>query len=291
MDNMTAKVSCFARAYHYKNNSIRIFTDDIAEKLLGEDYHQIAKSMSDGIDFFCPGFEGTREEGLRLILDRQLSPSVLGRSVFCESKLAYAITNGYKQYLVFAAGYNTYALRNKDSAIKVYELDYPELLKDKAERIKKANLKASAVNVPCDLADLEWKNELLTVGYDKDKKAFGSLLGISYYLKKVEFEQLVMSISEIMSEGSAICFDYPSVDESAETRKTQMLTSEAGEQMKAVYSYKEIGMVLDKHGFKIEEHLDENDMTYRYFREYNQANPMHQMNAPVGVGYVYAVKR
>ena len=74
-------------------------------------------------------------------------------------------------------------------------------------------------------------------------------------------------------------------------RKTQMLASEAGEQMKAVYSYKEIGMVLDKHGFKIEEHLDENDMTYRYFREYNQANPMHQMNAPVGVGYVYAVKR
>ena len=124
MDNMTAKVSCFARAYHYNNNSIRIFTDDIAEKLLGEDYHQIAKSMSDGIDFFCPGFEGTREEGLRFILDRQLSPSV-----------------------------------------------------------------------------------------------------------------------------------------------------------------------LDKHGFKIEEHLDENDMTYRYFREYNQANPMHQMNAPVGVGYVYAVKR
>ena len=288
---MTAKVSCFARAYHYNNNSIRIFTDDIAEKLLGEDYHQIAKSMSDGIDFFCPGFEGTREEGLRLILDRQLSPSVLGRSVFCESKLAYAITNGYKQYLVFAAGYDTYALRNKDSAIKVYELDYPELLKDKAERIKKANLKASAVNVPCDLADLEWKNELLTVGYDKDKKAFGSLLGISYYLKKVDFEQLVMRISEIMSEGSAICFDYPSVDESAETRKTQMLASEAGEQMKAVYSYKEIGMVLDKHGFKIEEHLDENDMTYRYFREYNQANPMHQMNAPVGVGYVYAVKR
>lgn len=291
MDNMTAKVSCFARAYHYKNNSIRIFKDDIAEKLLGEDYNQIAKSMSDGIDFFCPGFEGTREEGLRLILDRQLSPSVLGRSVFCESKLAYAIANGCKQYLVFAAGYDTYALRNKDSAIKVYELDYPELLKDKAERIKKANLKASAVNVPCDLADLEWKNELLTVGYDKDKKAFGSLLGISYYLKKVDFEQLVMSISEIMSEDSVICFDYPSVDESAETRKTQMLASEAGEQMKAVYSYKEIGMILDKHGFKIEEHLDENDMTYRYFREYNQANPMHQMNALVGVGYVNAVKR
>lgn len=35
-------------------NSIRIFTDDIAEKLLGEDYNQIAKSMSDGIDCLLP---------------------------------------------------------------------------------------------------------------------------------------------------------------------------------------------------------------------------------------------
>jgi len=58
MDNMTAKVSCFARAYHYNNKSIRIFTDVIAEKLLGEDYNQIAKSMSDGIDFFVLDLKG-----------------------------------------------------------------------------------------------------------------------------------------------------------------------------------------------------------------------------------------
>jgi len=33
-----------------------------------------------------------------------------------------------------------------------------------------------------------WKNKLLFHGYDKEQKAFGSLLGISYYLKKVDFE-------------------------------------------------------------------------------------------------------
>ena len=52
MDNMTAMVSCFARAYHYKNNSIHIFTDDLAEKLLGEDYHQIAKQYRHGLAVF-----------------------------------------------------------------------------------------------------------------------------------------------------------------------------------------------------------------------------------------------
>lgn len=291
MDNMTAKVSCFARAYHYKNNSIHIFSDNIAEELLGDDYNQIEKNMADGLDFFCPGFKGTKEEGLRVIVDKQLSPSVLGRSSFCEDKLKACVTNGCRQYIVFAAGYDTFSLRNRDKSLIVFELDYPQIIEDKMERINKARLTSAMIGVPCNLADETWKNKLLSHGYDKEQKAFGSLLGISYYLKKVDFEQLVMSISEIMSEGSAICFDYPSVDESTETRKTQMLASEAGEQMKAVYSYKEIGMVLDKHGFKIEEHLDENDMIYRYFREYNQANPMHQMNAPAGVGYVYAVKR
>lgn len=34
MDNMTAKVSCFARAYHYNNNQVHIFKDSFAELLL-----------------------------------------------------------------------------------------------------------------------------------------------------------------------------------------------------------------------------------------------------------------
>ena len=87
MDNMTAKVSIFARAYHYRNNRIHIFADDYAEKILGADYDRIAENMAQGINYFMPGFEGTKEEGLRLIVDKQLSPSVLGRSAFCEEML------------------------------------------------------------------------------------------------------------------------------------------------------------------------------------------------------------
>ena len=34
MDNMTAKVSCFARAYHHKNNSVHVFDDGAAEAIL-----------------------------------------------------------------------------------------------------------------------------------------------------------------------------------------------------------------------------------------------------------------
>lgn len=87
MDHMTAKVSCFARAYHYENHKTHIFQDNMARKLLGNDYEQIAKNMADGIKFFFPDFNGTKEQGLKMIVDKQLSPSVLARSAYCERKL------------------------------------------------------------------------------------------------------------------------------------------------------------------------------------------------------------
>ena len=55
MDNTTAKVSCFARAYHFENNKTHIFADSMAARLLGDDYDHIAESMMQGINFFPSG--------------------------------------------------------------------------------------------------------------------------------------------------------------------------------------------------------------------------------------------
>ena len=142
MDHMTAKVSCFARAYHHKNNQVCIFDDPMAEKLLGNEYEQIAEHMAAGAKFFLPDFKGTKEEGLRLIVDRQLSPSVLGRSAFCEEKLSEAVKQGCSQYLLFASGYDTFALRNSESSLSIYELDFPELLADKRMRTDRGHMKS-----------------------------------------------------------------------------------------------------------------------------------------------------
>ena len=50
------------------------------------------------------------------------------------------------------------------------------------------------------------------------EKSYGSLLGISYYLEKDEWKKLIRLVAGIMVAGSTICFDYPSTDESKETR-------------------------------------------------------------------------
>lgn len=291
MENITAKVSCFARAYHYKNSTSPIFADTVAEALLGQDYDRIAESMTQGVGFFLPGFNGSPEEGLRLIVDRQLSPSVLGRSAYCERMLKNEIRLGCRQYVIFASGYDTFAIRNSNAALSVYEIDLPEVLADKQRRIEKAGLESRVVYVPCDLSETSWKDQLTDSGFRRDQKSFGSLLGISYYLGKDEFRSLLEMLGVIMSEGSAICFDYQSREESPETATNQALAQGAGEQMKAQYDAQEMEALLEECGFLVYEHLDHTEMTNQYFSDYNQRNPEHSMKAPMGVCYVLAVRK
>ena len=294
MENMTAKVSCFARAYHYKNNDCWVFQDEMAEKFLGKhDYQMIAENMAQGIRFFAPEFEGTKEEALHLIVEHQLAPSVLARSAFCERHLKNEYKLGCRQYIIFAAGYDTFAFRQAMSGLEIFHLDLPEVILDRKDRVEKYGLsyQVKAHEISCDLSKSTWQKSLQKHGFNKMKKAFGSLLGISYYLTKEELQKLVYKISEIVPEGSAICMDYPCQNTGVESEKNRELASAANEQMKARYRYEEIEQFLAECGFYIFEQLDAKEMTKQYFETYNTKNPKRKMKAPEGVGYLLAVKK
>ena len=61
--------------------------------------------------------------------------------------------------------------------------------------------------------------------------------------------------------------------------------------MRAKYTYHELEALLADAGFLIYEHLDAEQATEAFFREYNRAEPEHAMAAPEGVGYCLAVKK
>ena len=61
--------------------------------------------------------------------------------------------------------------------------------------------------------------------------------------------------------------------------------------MKAEYTYAEMEEMLADSGFLIYEHLDPDEMTEQYFKEYNAHTPEHAMHAPEGVAYLLAVKK
>lgn len=226
-----------------------------------------------------------------MVVDNQLSPLVLGRSVFCENALLNSIRIGYTQYLIFASGYDTFAYRNNIKNLKVFEIDRKEMIEDKIRRLKQNKLDYSKVNfIECDFTNKDWINNIVNSNYDKEQISFSSLLGISYYLTKEEFCNMLQSISNILCSGSSIVFDYPTYEDSNEAKINEKLASRANEQMKSKYSYKEIENILSDNGLLIYEHLDNKEMTNIYFEKYNTLNSNSKIIAPKGVCYCLAVK-
>ncbi len=73
--------------------------------------------------------------------------------------------------------------------------------------------------------------------------------------------------------------------------KNEELAAGANETMQAKYSYEEIEKLLATNGFEIAEHLNDEEMTNRYFCDYNRVTINNRMVAPKGVAYCYAVKK
>lgn len=289
-ENITALVSDFVRCYHMKNSNIKIYKDRFSEKILTKsEYDNIFQNMSNGIKFFNPSFVGTKEQAMEWIVNNQLAPSVLGRSAFNKRSLDTAIKIGCKQYLVYASGYDTSTI---DQNIKCFEIDKAKIIKDKINRLRSNNISLSNIEfIESDFTDKDWISNVLNSKYDKTQISFNSLLGISYYLSKEEFKNMIKQISNIICEGSSLLFDYQTNENSKETLINEKLAHAANEEMKSKYAYQEIEKILSDSNLKIYEYLDDKDMTNTFFYDYNTLNPNKKIIAPKGVGYVLAVKK
>ena len=295
MNNMTALVSAFARAYHTEKYAVPVFRDSAAKQLLGEDYEQIAKAMRSGIAFFAPDFQGTEKEALRYIMDKHLSPTPLARSAFGEESLRTAQRVGAEQYLLLGAGYDSFGLRQPEGAenLEIFEVDLPEIQLDKRGRMKRAGLDV-APNLHFLTADLRYKGWIGALkdsaAFSQEKITFCSLLGLLYYLPKEDFGRLLTQLADLLPAGSSLVFDYP-MSSGTEGEKQKLLAQEAGEPMQAVYDYRELEQLLSRCGFRIYEQLEPAEITERYFQLHNLANPDSTMKAADNVAFCLAVRK
>lgn len=300
--SMTALICAFARAYHSEHNEVKIFDDTLARFLLSrKEYDQIAKSLSEGIAFFNPDFQGTPEVALRWIVDQHVSPPPLGRAAFAEQALQRAASIGTSQYCILGAGYDTFAYRQPSWAenLTIFELDHPLTTTDKQMRLKDASIPIpdNLSFLPADVSEEQWhlaltQNRL----FDCKQISFCSILGLVYYLSKQTFAELLSSLAAIFPKGSAIVFDYPDENHYSEkagqrAKKQAVLARAAKEPMLSSYSYHEMEDLLSQHGFLIYEHLTPFDMTQQYFTPYNLKNPEHPMTAFDNVNYCLAVRQ
>lgn len=286
--NMTALVSLFARAYHQKSKDIKIFDDPLSTKLITKkEYEMIRLSMSQGISFFNPNFKGSKEEALKWIVDHQLSPSVLLRSAFCKEAIEEMKEKGCKQYLDFASGYDSFAYYYQNQ-MHVFEIDKKEVIEDKRQRCKDVDIE-NIQFLSIDLGKDNWINRLLESTYQENQLSVCSLLGLSYYLTHDQFKRLLKEISKHMIKGSRLVYDYPSYQESYETRKSEVLAKEANETMRAKYSFEQLKEILDLCHLKIVRH-DDYRITLDSLIHYNEYYKDNPIIAPKGVCYCVAEK-
>lgn len=288
-NNMTALVSCFARYYHTVNSNIKIYNDTLAPAILTKlEIENISKNMMKGIKIFNPYYD--EDDSLKWVVNNILAPSVLARSIFNEKHLLNEIRLGLKQYLILGSGYDTSGYKISDK-VSVYELDKKEIIEDKVKRVKNANINTKNINyINCDF-NSNWIENLLKSSFDKNKKTFCSLLGLSYYLDKEIFKQTISILSKNIPAGSVIVFDYPSNIETKKEIINQALAKEAGEEVKSKYSYKDIEAIVQASNMLIYEHLNYQDINDTFFYDYNTLNPSNKILAPKGVAYCLLVKQ
>ncbi|MGN0804206.1 MAG: class I SAM-dependent methyltransferase [Candidatus Coproplasma sp.] len=294
--SLTSLLSAYGRCYHSENEQNPIFKDGIIKKLFTEEeYNSIANYVLSGKNFFCPDiqFENDRQ-ALSYLINTQIAPTPVCRSAYCEQALRVAYLSGTRQYVILGAGLDTFAYRQTNALTKceVFEIDRQSTQEDKLNRIKRADLKIPN-NLHMLTADLTADNllEKLTLnGFDRNKKTFFSLLGVSYYLTENSLQKLFSQLSEFMAEGSSLVFDYG--DEnlflSQEKRVKNMLAmAEAGgEPMLSCFSYHRLEKMLEDSRLLIYELLTPNEIQTQIINPKNsRLKPFEHIN------YALAVKK
>ena len=295
-ESITAKLCSFARAYHSNYGKEKIFDDYLAYDMMGkEEYEEVGQLIEHDFDTslcdpqYC--FSSTR---ICPKLNRYISPIPLSRIAFAERELSrFAKENGKCQYVICGAGMDTFAFRNENPDIRIFELDHPDTQRYKLERIQRLewNIPENVRYVPIDFSKEDMTLILKNSGFDPSIPAFFSILGVTYYLTLPVFEQTVEKIGSISVSGNKVVFDFPDEstfksDSAERVHRLSEITAKLGEPMQHGFSLTEIGTVLDRHGFMIDIH-ETPETIQRQFFEGRTDNQMAFEN----IHFISAVKK
>ncbi|MFC4403771.1 class I SAM-dependent methyltransferase [Gracilibacillus xinjiangensis] len=298
--SMTSLVSAFARAYHSKYDTPKIFDDIVANDLISqEEFSAISRNMIDGIHFFnkdiSQKWQENPDEILKWIVQVQLSPTPLARSAYCEKTLLHEHKLGAEQYVILGTGLDTFAFRypHLESSLEIYEVDHPATQQFKKKRLERArfHVPGNIHYIPMDFTNKELHDHLGNQGFE-NKKTFFSLLGVSYYLTKEENEILILRLFSNVPPGSSIVFDYADEklfkEKGMANRVENMvkLASASGEPMKSSFPYMEMEKMLERAGLLIYEHLSPSMINDLFF-----TNRTDYLTAFETIHFIHAVKK
>ena len=163
---------------------------------------------------------------------------VVLRSRFAEDRLAAAAARGVRQYVIAAAGLDTFPWRQPSFArhMRIFVTDLPESLAVLQDCMRQRGLRqpANLVYVPIDLERKDLLGPLVAAGLDPLLPMFCSALGIVQFLTPDAVDSL-LTFAARRGTGSEIVFSFtPPDDELGErelkgVRESQLRTQGYGE--------------------------------------------------------------
>ena len=274
-ESITAKLCSFARAYHSNFGKHKIFDDYLAYDLMGkEEYNEIGQLIENKFDTSAfddkYSFDGARVYPL---VNRYITPIPISRIAFAEKELLrFVKEKGKCQYVICGAGMDTFAFRNENHDIHIFELDHPDTQRFKLERIKQLewNIPKNVRYVSVDFSKDDMTKALKKAGLQTNVPTFFSILGVTYYLTLPVFEETLEKINRISAVGSRLVFDFP--DETTfEKRKNKrayelaQITDKLGEPMQHGFTTEEIRHAVARNGFSVIRHETPKIIQKTYF--------------------------
>lgn len=245
--SITAKVCAYARAEGALKSSGRIFDDYLAFDLLGgRERRQVLEIM--------------RDERHRGIVS-ELGSIPLTRSAWAEGHLScFAQSRQRVQYVILGAGMDTFAWRNRNPLIRVFEVDHPDTQREKRERIRTLSWSAPAdvVFTGVDFTRDSLEERLLQSGFDPLIPTFVTILGVTYYLPFEAFAATLNSLSSLIKGSGRVLFDFQikGYESMVRPRLLAEFTSTLGERMAEGYDVAALEAMLFEQGWRFSEHLD-----------------------------------
>lgn len=300
-ESITAKLCLFARAYHSgaDSQSPKIFDDYLSFDLMGRsEYEEIGQLIEN--DFDSAKYDENRwfrYSNIKDVLYKYILPIPLSRLSFAEHALAdfAEAHDGKIQYVICGAGMDSFAFRNTNKNIRIFEIDHPDTQAYKRQRIKELEwtVPQNLTFVPVDFSKDNLKDRLLQSGFDTTLPTFTAILGVSYYLTLPVFEETLRIISELTSEGSRVIFDFPD-DSTFSERQSELnprvkelaeVTKRLGEPMLHGFSVEEIKGALERHSMFIDRHEGPEEIQKKYF-----SNRKDDLKAYENVHFIMAEK-
>lgn len=165
----------------------RLFTDAFAERLAGDDGRQLLA------DFVAATGQAPAE--------------IIIRTRFFDEALLAAQDGGVSQVVIVAAGMDARAYRLAwHAGTTVYEVDQPQVIAAKDERLDGARPRCRRVAVGVDLAD-DWPKALRSNGFDPSVRTAWLVEGLLQYIDASAVDTLFARIDALSAPGSVVLYN------------------------------------------------------------------------------------